>query len=148
MARKGIAVTACTSILADGDDGHNKNHDDQHISQHQQTCSFRSMYVQDTTSKPKGSRKEEAFFENQSTKPDGDPYVVTRSPEKPRRLALQVLHLSACCRRLRRAQPRGRMTTPVPKPKKYVEQWPFGLYLGVLGHYFTYFGGLGTPLLG
>ena len=26
---------------------------------------------------------------------------------------------------------------------KYVEYWPFGLYLEDLGHYFTYFGGLG-----
>ena len=34
----------------------------------------------------------------------------------------------------------------VPGPQKYVEQWPFGLYLGVLGHYFTYFGGLGESV--
>ena len=28
-------------------------------------------------------------------------------------------------------------------PPKYVESWPFGPYLGDLGHYSTYFGGLG-----
>ena len=33
--------------------------------------------------------------------------------------------------------------TGLPGPPKYVKYWPFGLYLGVLGHYFTYFGGLG-----
>ena len=34
----------------------------------------------------------------------------------------------------------------LPGPPKYVEEWPFGLNLGDLGHYFTYFGGLGKPL--
>ena len=32
----------------------------------------------------------------------------------------------------------------VPEPPKYVEQWAFGLYLEVLGYYFTYFWGLGS----
>ena len=32
----------------------------------------------------------------------------------------------------------------IPGLPKYVEQWPFGLYLGDLGHYFAYFGGLGS----
>ena len=31
----------------------------------------------------------------------------------------------------------------IPEPQQYKEQWPFGLYLGVLGHYSTYFCGLG-----
>ena len=30
-----------------------------------------------------------------------------------------------------------------PEPKNYVEKWPFGLCLGVLGNYFTYFWGPG-----
>ena len=32
----------------------------------------------------------------------------------------------------------------LPGPQKYVEEWPFGLYVGVLGHYFTYFWVLGV----
>ena len=36
----------------------------------------------------------------------------------------------------------------VPGPPMYVEELPFGLYLGVLGHYFTYFRGLGRGNLG
>ena len=33
----------------------------------------------------------------------------------------------------------------LPGPRKYVESWPSGLLLEVLGHYLTYFGGLGRP---
>ena len=32
----------------------------------------------------------------------------------------------------------------IPRPPKYVESWPFGLYLWDLGRYLTYFGGLGS----
>ena len=37
----------------------------------------------------------------------------------------------------------------MPEPQKYVEEWPFGLYLGVLGCYFAYFfEGLGGENMG
>ena len=36
--------------------------------------------------------------------------------------------------------------TRVPEPQKYVEYWLLGLYLGVLGYYFTYFWGPGSTL--
>ena len=35
--------------------------------------------------------------------------------------------------------------SPYLDPLKYVEIWSFGLYLGVLGNYFTYLWGLGRP---
>ena len=31
----------------------------------------------------------------------------------------------------------------LPGPPEYAKSWPFGLFLMVLGHYFTYFGGPG-----
>ena len=34
----------------------------------------------------------------------------------------------------------------LPKPQKYVKQWPLGLLLWVYGIYFTYLGGLGRAL--
>ena len=36
----------------------------------------------------------------------------------------------------------------LPGPPQYVEEWPFGLCLGVVGHYVTYFGGLGSHVSG
>ena len=33
--------------------------------------------------------------------------------------------------------------TKIYGPPRHVEYCPFGIYLGALGHYFTYFGGLG-----
>ena len=33
----------------------------------------------------------------------------------------------------------------LPEPQKSVEEWPFGLDLGVLGHYLTYCWGPGKP---
>ena len=35
------------------------------------------------------------------------------------------------------------MDLGLPRPPKYVEEWPLGLCLGVLGHHFTYFIDLG-----
>ena len=35
----------------------------------------------------------------------------------------------------------------LPEPQKYVEEQPSGLFLGVLGHYLTNFGGPGTAHL-
>ena len=37
-------------------------------------------------------------------------------------------------------------TSEISGPPQYVEYWPFGLYLEDLGHDFSYFGGLGTPI--
>ena len=40
---------------------------------------------------------------------------------------------------------RGRAQTFLPGPQKYVEEWPFRLFLLALGYYSTYFWGPGRP---
>ena len=69
--------------------------------------------------------------------------VIKHGSTSPRTLNPKVVHegLAAanCTTHFRISS--GLRKAYIPEPQKYEEQWPFGLYLAVLGYCFTYFWG-------